>query len=83
MFFRALAVHSLGTTNLESSTAKTFKDLLEKLGCDPKQFCGFSMYILRILEDVVDKNNFIYDIDIQDGDSLRELARRNNGKNYY
>ena len=78
--FRALAVHLHGTTNLETSTSKTFKDFLEKLGCDPQQFRGVSMDNLPIIEDVVDKNIFIYDIDIEDGDFVGELARRSIGK---
>ena len=64
--FRALAVHLHGITNLETSTSKIFKDFLEKLGCDPKQFRGVSMDNQPIFEDVVEKNIFIYDIDIED-----------------
>ena len=47
-----------------------------KNGCDPKQFRGVSMYNLPVVEDVVEKNIFIYDIDIEDGDFVGELARR-------
>ena len=35
---------------------------------------------LPVVEDVVAKNIFIYDIDIQDGDFVGELARRSIGK---
>ena len=36
---------------------------------------------LPIVEDVLVKNNFIYDIDIEDGDFVGDLARRSIGKN--
>ena len=78
--FRALAVHLNGITNPETSTSEIFNDFLEKSGCDPKQFCRVSMDNLPIVEDVVEKNIFIYDIDIEDGDFVGELARRSIGK---
>ena len=78
--FRALAVHLHGTTILETSTSKIFNDFLEKSGCDPKQFRGVSMDNLPVVEDVVEKNIFIYDINIEDGDFVGELARRSIGK---
>ena len=78
--FRALAVHLYGADNLETSTSKIFNNFLEKLGCDPKQFCGVLMDNLPVVEDVVEKNIFIYDIDIKDGDFVGELARRSIGK---
>ena len=71
-FFRALAVHLHGTTNLETSTSKIFNDILEKSGCDPKQFRGVSMDDLPVVEEVVEKNIFFYDIDIEDGDFVGE-----------
>ena len=79
--FRALAVHLHGTTSLETSISKIFIEFLKKLGCDPKLFCGLSMYNRPIVEDVVGKSIFIYDIDIENGDFVGELARRNIGKN--
>ena len=65
---RALAVHLGGTTNLETSTYKIFNDFTEKLGCDPKHFHGVSVDNLSIVEDVTEKNSFVYVIDINDGD---------------
>ena len=78
--FRALAVHLHGTNSLGTSTSKIFNDFLEKSGCDPKQFCGVSMDNRPIVEDVVGKSIFIYDIDIENGDFVGELARRSSGK---
>ena len=57
-----------------------FKAFLEKSGRDPKQFCGVFMDNLPIVEDAVEKNIFIYDIEIEDGDFLGNLARRSIGK---
>ena len=73
--FRALAVHPNGTTNLETSTSKIFNDFLEKSGCDPGQFRGVSTDNLPTVEDVVEKNNLIYNMEIEDGDFVGELAR--------
>ena len=78
--FRALALQLHGTTGLETSTSKIFNDFLEKSGCDPKQFRGVSMDNLPVVEDVVEKNIFIYDINIEDGYFVGELARRSIGK---
>ena len=69
VFVSALAVHLHGTTSLETSTSKIFNDFLEKSGCEPKQFRGVSMDNLPIVEDVVEKNIFIHDIDIEDIDN--------------
>ena len=59
---------SCSTTSLQKSITKNFNFFLEKSGCDPKQFRGVSMDNLPIAEDVQEKNIFIYDIDIEDGD---------------
>ena len=64
--FRAIAVHLLGTTSHGASNAKIFFVFLEKLVSDPKHFPGVSMDNLPIIEDVVEKNIFIYDINIEE-----------------
>ena len=48
--------------------------------CDPKQFRGVLIDNLPIVEDVVEKTIFFYDIDIRDGDFVGELARKSIGK---
>ena len=68
---RALAAHFHGTIKIETSISKIFCDSLEKLGINPKQ--GVSMDNLPIIEDVVGKNLFIYDIDIDTEDSVGEV----------
>ena len=73
---RALAAHFHGTIKIETTISKIFFDSLEKLGDDPKQFRGVSMDNLPIVEHVVGKNIFIYDIDIEAHDSVGELTWR-------
>ena len=75
--FRALAVHLQGLTNLETFTSKSFNDFLEKSGCDLEQFRGVLKDNLPIVEDVEES----YNIDTEDGDFVRKLARRIIGKN--
>ena len=77
--FRALAVHLHGTTSLETSTFMIPNAFLEKLGCYPKQFHGVSMDNLAINENVLEKNIFIYDIDIE---NTVKLLRYNNHNIY-
>ena len=66
---------------LVKSSSTFFIAFLEKLGCNPKQFRGFLMDNLAKDEDRVEKNIFCYDIDIEDGDFLGELAQKSIGKN--
>ena len=70
--FRALEVHLHGLTNLETSNSKIFNDFLEKSGCDPKLFRGVSMDNLPIVEDLAEKNIFIYDIDLEKSVNTRK-----------
>ena len=77
--FRALAVHLHGTSNLVTSTAKICNDLLEKSGLIRNIFGGGSTDYLPIVEDIVEKNIFIYDIHTEDGDFAGKLARRSIG----
>ena len=65
-----------GSNSLETTSLKNFDALLVRSGWDPTQFRGGSMKSLHLVEDVVEKNIFIYDIDIEDRDFVRELARR-------
>ena len=62
--FRGLAAHLFGATNLETSISKILNDFWEGSGCDPEQFQGVLMDNISIVEDVVSKIIFIYDIDI-------------------
>ena len=74
--FRALAVHLHGPNRIEEEAKKIFNDYLTKSGLNPSNFLGVSLDSLPIIEDIVQLNIFIYDIDIEDGDFIGELARR-------
>ena len=61
-----------------------FKAFLEKSGYERKQFPGFPMDNLPLVEDVLEKNISIYDIDIEEeirrSSSEKYIARRSIGK---
>ena len=58
----------------------TLQFFLSKSGYDPKNFRGVSGEDLPAVEEIVQRNIFIYDFDIQDGEYIGELARRSIGK---
>ena len=74
--FRALTIHLHGATQLEETTKDLFLDFISRAGYDVAQFRGVSFPDLHLVEDVVQHNVFIYDIDIEDGSFVGELARR-------
>ena len=74
--FRAVAVHLYGSAELETNAAKLFCDFLHESGHDAINFRGVSMHHLVFVENAITHNIFIYDIDIEDGDFVGELARR-------
>ena len=49
-----------------------FNAFLEKSGFDPKQFRNVFMDNLPIVKDAVEKNIFICDIEIEDGEFVGE-----------
>ena len=79
--FGAVAVQLHGTTKHERSTFKIFNNFLEKLTNAPKKFQGVFMDNLPIFEEVIEKNIFIYDIDIDAEEFEAELARKSIGNN--
>ena len=74
--FRAVAVHLYGSAELETNAAKLFSDFLHESGHDANNFRGVSMDHLVFVENAIKHNIFIYDIDIEDGDFVGELAIR-------
>ena len=75
--FRALALHLHGTQRLEEETSKLFNLFINKMeGLSPNQFQGVHMNDIPIVEDLLNLNILLYDIDIVDGNIVRELARR-------
>ena len=78
--FRALAIFMNGHNDLDSRTSRYFTDFISKSGCDPKSFRGVSVEDLPVVEEIRQRNNFIYDFDIQEEEYEGELARRSIGR---
>ena len=75
--FRAVALHLFGNERLEEETSKLFNRFLNNsTNPDPSEFQGVCMDDLPSVEDIVGITNFIYDIDLIDGATVGELARR-------
>ena len=69
-----------GHNDLDSHTSRYFTDLISKSGYDPKSFRGVSVEVLPVVEEIVQRNIFIYDFDIQEGEYIGELARPSIGR---
>ena len=78
--FRALTMYLHGHSNLDAHTSQLFTEFISKSGYDPKNFRGVSIDDLPVVEGLVERNIFIYDFDIQEGEYVGELARRGIGK---
>ena len=74
--FRALTMYLHGHSNLDAHTSQLFTEFISKSGYDPKNFRGVSIDDLPVVEGIVERNIFIYDFDIQEGEYVGELARR-------
>ena len=78
--FRALTIYLHGLINLDADTSQLFTELISKSGYDPMNFRGVAIDDLPLVEGIVERNKFIYDFDIQEGENVGELARRSIGK---
>ena len=78
--FRALTMYLHGHSNLDAHTSQLFTEFISKSGYDPKNFRGVAIDDLPLVEEVVERNIFICDFDIQEGEYVGELARRSIGK---
>ena len=58
----------------------TLQIFYQNLDYDPKNFRGVSVEDLPVVEQIVQRNIFIYDFDIQEGEHVGELARRSIGR---
>ena len=76
---RELAMYMSGHIDLDSHTSRYFTEIVSKSGYDPKKFRGVSVQDLPVVEEIVQRNIFIYDFDIQEGENVGELARRSIG----
>ena len=78
--FRALTLYMNGHKDLDSHTSRFFTDFISKSGYGPKHFRGVSVEDLPVVEEIVQRNIFIYNFDIQEGEYVGELARRSIGR---
>ena len=69
-----------GHKDLDSHTSRYSTDFISKSGYGPKIDRGFSVEDLPVVEEIVQRNIFIYDFDIQEGEYVGELARRSIGR---
>ena len=74
--FRALVIYVKGTNDLDSHTSRYFTEFVSKSGNYPKIFCGVSEEDLPVVEEIIQRNIFKYDFDIQEAEYVGELARR-------
>ena len=75
--FRALALHMHGIQRSEEETSKLFNLFINKMdGLSPNQFQGVHMNDIPAVEDLLTLKILLYDIDIVDGNTVGELARR-------
>ena len=75
--FRALALHLHGTQRLEEETSKSFNLFINKMdGLSPNHFKGVHLNDIPIVEDLLTLNILLYDIDIEDGNIIGELAKQ-------
>ena len=74
--FRAVAVHLYGSSELETSAKNLLSEVLYESGHDAIIFRVVSIDPLVFAENAIKHNKFSYDIDIEDGGFVCELARR-------
>ena len=74
--YRAIAVHLYGSSELETNAANLFSAFLHESGHDAINFRGVSIDHLVFVENAIKHNIFIYDIDVEEGEFVGELARR-------
>ena len=75
--FCALALHLHGTQRMEEETSKLFNLFINKMdGLRPNQLQGVHMNDIPIVEDLLILNIVLYNMDIVDGNTIGELARR-------
>ena len=73
--FSALAMRMNGHKDGDSHTSRYLTDFISKSGYDPNIFRGVFVEELPVVEEIVPRNIFIYDFDIQEGEYVEELAR--------
>ena len=79
--FRALAMYMNGHNDLDTHTSRYFTEFITKsLVMILRIFVEFPLEDLPVVEEIIERNIFIYDFDIQAGEYVGELARRSIGR---
>ena len=73
--FRALTMYLHGHSNLDAHTSQLFTEFISKSGYDPKNFLGVAIDDLPLVEEIVERNIFIYDFDIQEGEYVGDIFK--------
>ena len=73
--FSALARCMNGLNDLNSHTSRYFNQFVSKSDHDPKIFHGVIVEHLPIVEEIVPRNIFVYDFDIEESEYAGELLR--------
>ena len=74
--FRAMARYMNGHLDLDSHTCRYLTEFITKSGYDPKSFLGVSVEDIPVVKEIVQRNIFMYDFDVQEGEHVGKLARR-------
>ena len=78
--FRALAMYMNGHKDFDSHTSRYFIEFISKSAYDPKNFRGVSVEDLPVVEEILQRNIFIYYFDIQEREYVGKPARRSIGR---
>ena len=78
--FHALAMYMTGHKDLDSHTSRYLTEFISKSYHDPKHFRGVSVEDLPVVQEILQRDIFIYDFGIQEGEYAGELARRSIGR---
>ena len=68
--FRALAMYMNGHNDLDCHTSGYFTGFISNAGFDSKNFLSVSVEQLPDFKGIIKRNIFIYDFDIQEGESV-------------
>ena len=74
--FRAIAIHLIGSVDVEPNATEIFHSFVTASGCDPESFTGVSFDQIPIIEELIKQNIFMYDFDNEDVEIIGDLVRR-------
>ena len=75
----ALALYMNGHNDLDSHTSRYSTEIVSKSGYGPRSSRRVSVEDLPVVEEIVQRNIFIYDFDLQ----ISKICRRTSSKNYW